>query len=428
MNNNGNRFLKLCALLLLALGVFSLLYLLKLRFDAGDSLPVGSSLRSDPLGVEVLFESLNSSGVAQAERNYFEIELAELDNYDMLVFSHASPFLHDLHEETIHNFVTNHGGRLLITLGPQTHVRKRRDERRKQEDAEDEESTEKEDDTDKNDSEESDEAGDKKSCTGCSCSCCNEDSTNRLWYGICQVEMEHKPIQAELNPDYECVDFDLPPTLSVKTVASLSTNLLHSGWQAIYSCSGMPVVVERWCGKGSVVISSLSYPFSNEAMRAERETGFLLWSFDGSKRILFDESHFGLVISRTVAKLIRKNNLHYALLALLIPVILYFRLAAVPLVPRYTEDIAPDDKYDEDSASALCKLLMRSVPPDGVVPVALDAWREANGERVRAMSADQRELFEELVAKNRKRSGKFPREKDIVAAYNEVVELLNDEC
>lgn len=416
--------LKLCAVLLLAVGVFSLLYLLKLRFDAGDSLPAGSSLRSDPLGVEVLFESLNSSGVAVAERNYFEIKLADLDNYDMLVYSHASPYLRDLHAEAISSFVTNHGGRLLITLGPQMHVRNRRHVSRKQDD---EKSPEVKDDAKKTVAEDSDETEGRESCSSCSSSCCGVASTNMLWYGFMKVEMKHKPSVADLNPDYECVDYDLPAELPVRTVAALSTNLLHSGWQAVYSCNGMPVVVERQCGQGSVVISSLSYPFSNEAMRSQRETGFLLWAFDGSENILFDESHFGLVISRTVAKLIRKNNLHYALLALLIPVILYFRLAALPLIPRFTEDIAPDDKFDEGSASALCKLLMRSVPPDGVVPVALDAWRETNSERLRAMTADQRELFEKLVEKNCKRSGKFPREKDIIAAYNEIVELLSDE-
>ncbi len=415
MNNRGNRVLKLCALLFLATALFALLYLLKLRFEAGDSTPSGSSLRSDPLGVEVLFKSLNSSGIALAERNYFEIKLAVLEHCDMLVFSHASPNLRGLPTETLHDFVTNHGGRLLITLGPATHVRERNNTVIPPRDA------------DKDDGERASEAPETEKDTFHSESnrlCCGVDSTNLLWHGFMLVEMKHKPLTAELNPEYGCSDWDLPDTLPVRTVAALSTNLLHNGWQAVYSCSGMPVVVERRCNQGSVVISSLSYPFSNEAMRAERETEFLLWSLDGCKRILFDESHFGLVVTRTVAKLIRKNNLHYALLVLLIPVILYFWQATTPLIPRYTENAAPDYSSDPDCTSALCRLLMRAVPPDGVVSVALDGWRAENCGSLRGISVEQREIFDKLVDKSHNHSGKFMSEKEIIAAYNEVVSLL----
>lgn len=416
---NGSRGLKALALLLLAVGICALAYLLKLRFNAGDSLPRGSSLRSDPLGMEVLFESLNSSGVAVAERNYFELQHAELEKYDMLVFSHAEPPRSGVFAEELHSFVTNHGGRLLITLKPETHVYERK---RKVEEDKSAGGTEVVEEGQKHKKSEDKD----RSSGGCSPGLFS-GNTNLLWYTFEICELKDKPKSARLNPEYECADYELPQTLPVRTVAGLSTNLLDNGWQAVYSCSDIPVVVERNCGGGSVVLSSLSYPFSNEAMRAERETGFLLWSFGGSRRILFDESHFGLVISRTVAKLIRKNNLHYALMALLIPVILYFRLAAISLIPRYKGSVVPRKKLNEGSGSALSKLLMRSVPASHVVSTALEGWREDNRERICKMPQKRRDAIEELVHKNHKRAGKFPREKEIVAAYNEVVDLLNED-
>ena len=49
----------LLALAVAALFVAGLIQLFLLRFKAGDVYPAYSSLRSDPLGTQVLFESLN---------------------------------------------------------------------------------------------------------------------------------------------------------------------------------------------------------------------------------------------------------------------------------------------------------------------------------------------------------------------------------
>ena len=408
----GNRALKLSALLLAGLGLISFLLLIKLRFDAGDSMPHGSSLRSDPLGVEVLFESLNSSGLVSAERNFFTLKQAKLNEVDMLVFSCFifSPWGSGIPE--IQNFVTNRGGRVLFTLPPKAlqHVKPPPRVLAKQK----KKPTDKEEDSKgKKDLEDKEDHEDKEN-----------NRTNVLWRAVDTCNLPKEATVATLNPDYDAGGYELPETLPLKTAVGLNTNLLDASWQIVYACGDIPVVVEYRSGAGSIVLSALSYPFSNEAMRSNRETGFLLWVFGDSKKILFDESHFGLVSNRTVAKLIRKNNLHYSLLAMMLPCLLYFWLAGVPLIPRYTRIFDLDAKSNNSSGSALSKLLKRSIPPKELMPLALEAWIKANPVKLGTLSPDARKELEALLALNHERARKLPRATHITAAYNDVVAFM----
>ncbi|MDD2600269.1 MAG: hypothetical protein PHO37_13760 [Kiritimatiellae bacterium] len=425
-----NLVAKACAWLLLLVGTLALGYLLKLRFDAGDAMPRGSTLRSDPLGMEVLFESLNSSGIVVAERNYQSLKHCDLSSFDMVFISHGKLPMFGPGADALRSFVTNRGGRLLITLPPQSqHVernlqRERRERSRKP--AKKPDAAEDSAGNDQTDNE-GDEAAEADKNSAESPVAKGPDATgsfsNRLWLAVEHCALQGSPESAALNPDYPAGDFELPPLLSVKTCQGFSTNILAQGWSAVYHCDGVPVIAERDFGPGRVIVSSLSFPFSNEAMRGQRETGFLLWAFQGSSRVLFDESHFGLVISRTVAKLIRKNNLHYALLALVLPVALYFWLAAVPLLPRYGRDAVALNERSAGSGNGLCNLLMRSIPPREIVAAALESWRRNNSGCAQSLPDD---LVDQLLARNCRRARRLPREHEIVAAYNEAVELLKE--
>ena len=54
------------------------------------------------------------------------------------------------------------------------------------------------------------------------------------------------------------------------------------------------MIVERAFAHGSLVLLADSYPLSNEALAADRNTGFLLWLIDDRRGVLFDETHLGL--------------------------------------------------------------------------------------------------------------------------------------
>lgn len=412
---------KLCAWLLLSVGILALFYLLKLRFDTGDTMPRGSTLRSDPLGMEVLFESLNSSGLATAERNYQSLQHCDLNPYDMVFISHGNLHLSGLGADALHHFVTNQGGRLLITLPPQSQLAHRTPRRSQRvRNAKPPEKPEADEDTTA-DHGEDEQKGDLPPAA--SKADATQSATNTLWLAMELSPLQDSPESATLNPDYAAGEFELPPVLPIKTRQGLSTNILTEGWTAVYLCGNIPVVAERDFGPGRVTVSALSFPFSNEAMRDQRATDFLLWAFQGSPRVLFDESHFGLVISRTVAKLIRKNNLHYALLGLLLPAVLYFWLAAVPLLPRYDPDSVAFSEKSPGAGGGLCNLLTRSIPSREIVATALESWRRNNSQRLPDLPEG---LVDQLLVKNYKRARRLLRDHEIVAAYNEAVEALKE--
>ncbi len=441
MVTEGNKLLRFLALVFLAAGLCALFYLLKLRFEAGDSLPRGSSLRSDPLGIEVLFESINRSGIAVAERNYLRLEHAPLPDYDTVVFSHAAPPCDGKSVDVLQSFVTNRGGRLLFTLAPQSSFRSARDKkpdqrpRRTEKSAGrphgDERETQGESMRDDSDEEtplpldDADEGG----CPGGGCVLRDYAASNLLWRSFAAVELPSGTTNAVLHPSYEGVGgYALPPTLPVKTAVGLSTNLLAGGWRTVYACGGIPVVAERTLERGSVVISALSYPFSNEAVRSERATDFLLWALGDGERILFDESHFGLVISRTAAKYIRRNDLHFVLLALLIPALLYLWHASVTLLPRYAdEEIGAGLPAVERGSGALERLLMRAVQPEELIDAALERWCDAHRPEIAAMPPAKIRALEELRARHGDRKRFFAREREVVAAYNEAAALVNED-
>ncbi len=429
MNNPPRRSTLTAALgtlLLLTAGILALFYLLKLRFDAGDAMPRGSTLRSDPLGMEVLFESLNLCGVVQAERNYQSLQHCDLSSYDMLVISHGTLPMRSPGMDAMHSFVTNQGGRLLLTLAPQARRSDRPAPPAKsagktvvaEEPVEDQDAA-----AEPAENQDGAAEQEREECADGGCAGGGVIASNLIWYAVELCPLKGNPEFAELNPDYAAQGSELPQRLPVKTVQGLSTNILAHGWRAVYQCGEIPMVAEKDFGRGRVIISALSFPFSNEAMRSQRATGFLLWVFQGCPRVLFDESHFGLVISRTIAKLIRKNNLHYALLALLLPALLYFWLAAVPLIPRYAGDAVAKNEKGGESASALCSLLMRSVPMREIVAAALEGWRRSNSRRLKNLPEG---LLDELIDRNRRRARRLPREREIVAAYNEAVDLLKE--
>ena len=56
---------------------FSLIHLFALRFETGDVLPAYSSLRADPLGSKVLYESLDKTGDVEVSRNFSPLKMID---------------------------------------------------------------------------------------------------------------------------------------------------------------------------------------------------------------------------------------------------------------------------------------------------------------------------------------------------------------
>src|SRR5436309_2954544 len=68
----------------------------------------------------------------------------------------------------------------------------------------------------------------------------------------------------------------------------------NATWKTVYEAAGFPVVIERTMGEGTIVLAADSYLLSNEAMRRDRHPEFLAWLVGANRRIVFDETHFGV--------------------------------------------------------------------------------------------------------------------------------------
>ncbi|MFC1498479.1 hypothetical protein ACFLS1_08435 [Verrucomicrobiota bacterium] len=74
---------------LIAMAVIALagtVWLMQVRFRAGDIYPAYSSLRADPLGCKILYESLKQYPGVIADRNYQNLDGFELDDDTTLLF------------------------------------------------------------------------------------------------------------------------------------------------------------------------------------------------------------------------------------------------------------------------------------------------------------------------------------------------------
>ena len=167
----------------------------------------------------------------------------------------------------------------------------------------------------------------------------------------------------------------LPETLPWHSSAYFAD--LTSPWEIVYAIDERAVVIQRKWGNGAIVLCSDSYLTSNEAMVRDRHPNFLAWLAGSSKRVLFDESHFGLVEQSTFLSLMHRYHMTGILIALLLVVVVAAWWSVSSLLPKRTDAEEAEAQYvgGRDDITALVNLLQRSVTPREVVAVCLAEWK-----------------------------------------------------
>lgn len=144
-------------------------------------------------------------------------------------------------------------------------------------------------------------------------------------------------------------------------------------WRPVLERGGQPIAAERTIGLGTLVVVTDSYAVSNEALQRQRATDFLSWLVGPHPRIVFDESHLGVVENPGIAALARRYGLMpaFALSGLLALLFIWRRAAAfVPPPPA-----SPTTTLDYRPTSSLTALLRRAVPAAQLLPTCLAEWR-----------------------------------------------------
>ena len=390
--------------------VFGLLRLLLLRFEAGDIYPPYSSLRADPLGTKVLYQSLAELSGASVRRNFLPLgrrKLRAAKGATLLYLGARptlSPFLVGLTDASddedrdapdddgepaapLVEFVSG-GGRLVISLSPEANLP--------------------------------------------------------------GIQSSLDPLMREFGFHVDADEpTDEPPDEPMVAVPALRSEAsgsetgagpvdargvswhtpwyfkdLKPPWRSVYVCNGKPVIIERRFREGSVVVCSDTYFLSNEAMLKERRPR-LLARLVGGREVIFDETHLGAVQESGIATLGREYNLAGLFGVLVLLAGLFVWKNAVTFLPRSAvraEQLSGAGVAGRGSAAGLLNLLRKSIPPRNVLAVCFTEWARSPGAG-RPVRGDARKRIEAIVRAEQARPAK---QADVVAAYRSICRILSE--
>jgi len=410
----------LVLLVTLALFGWAMLELFQNRFESGDLYPMGSSYRSDALGTRAIADAI-SEGLPRDVERYRgrKGQLAKATNATILVsqlsfwqlVAKKDPLIEELTQAAIG------GARVIVALS------------------------------------------DRESAT-CRKTYCNEESPTRCHANPSQLELadskvkpqssakpqpSEAPVPAvapagsrvpvkEAEADYGCGDaalgtwgFDIGGTRDLKVfAATLQTQKpsklpkaapLHSPakfiqlspeFEIIYARGNDPVIIERSLGKGSLVLMSEGYLLSNEAQRDARFPELLLWLLGANSRVIFEESHLGVMEPRGVMTLMRELKLQGFLIGVSVFALLFAWQRLKPLSPHKLRRRA---KIGNQSVgdSTLLALLRRSLTPKLALHACIEEAKLAKIGAVvegasRAKSAANVEGFNRVFCSEQERS------------------------
>ncbi len=396
--------------------VAGLVQLFLLRFEAGNVYPAYSSLRSDPLGTQALYESFQRISADSVERNFRPIDQIKMTPHTtmMIIGIQQRRFSWGFREyEKLLENLAQSGGRLVLTFTPAMNAKASIG---KEDEAQ-------EDTTDKTDSREPETVEEKAGADTKKDRECTEGNelpdsgigALGFWFNA--------PTGEDWDDDadrfYGAADI-LPPTIPWR--APLSFRLKDNSWETLYTWQEEPVVVQRPWGRGTVVMVADSYLLSNEALRNHRQTGVLTWLVQPGNAIVFDESLKGLLKQPGIAGLARQYRLHGVFAALLAVVGLFiWRQSAIFIAPVQLEMRSEHSQpaAGRDTSKGLVHLARQHIDVKSLMTVCFEAWK---GQAAQRVSAERISEVEALVAT----AAADPRKEKQVKTYIEICELLKE--
>jgi hypothetical protein len=351
--------LVLLALLTVLGFAWGLWQLFSLRFETGDVYPPYSSLRADPLGTKALHDSFDSLGTPRVGRSYRPLDRLE-DPRGTTVFWFGDG--HSVLPEDVWRPFIRAGGRLIVAWTPSQYV--------------------------------------ERTTTNQTGRFPWQQARYRKGPLLPQEPPSQRPediafrenwkldldfialpgMGAEFKSDTATLVADLPLPTEIAWHSTVCFTNLHDDWRPIYERGGRPVVVERKIGEGTVVVSSDAWLVSNEALRRERQTGFLAWLAGNHPRLIFDEHHLGVEASPGVASLMRRYRMHGIVAAFFVLALLFLWRSTTSLLPRMQPELDPAHTADiigRDAASGFVNLLRRGVRPADLLQTCLAEWKES---------------------------------------------------
>ena len=400
------------ALVVGALFCYGVVHLLLMRFAVGDVYPPYSSLRSDPVGTEVLHDSLQVLPGLRVERLLDTIDDAAIPVRSLILFLSVSPNglpkgLAPRQVDALDHAVVTGAHAFLSFVPPR---RKTRTSSRKPTTAEPDENGNKKTDS-----------GTPEDCPTCGLAERPVDLLRRWHVALFRVSGPHDA-QAARPVSRQSGNAPLPSSLPWRGTHAFTD--LGDEWRTIYATeNGDPVLISRKFGSGRLSLATDAYVLSNEALLLDRQPGFLAWLVGNSAAVFFDETHFGIFTQPGVMTFVRGHRLHFALIALSGLAALFIWRATTSLVPPYGEESVSQlgIRSGKDSATALTNLVKRSLSPLDALEQCVVEFEKTLGRRAHDWS-EKLAAARKLIQDERSRAA---RKRDPVACYNAIQHLFS---
>jgi hypothetical protein len=380
-------------LLILLAAAFAgvLLWMLNLRLSGGDTYPPYSSFRADPLGTRALHKALDKLDGVSTTRHIRNIQFLKTTDQTSILFLGLHPrelrFRVEGNERKIIERWLDQGCRIIIALSaPPEDYADRKEKCRKQNPS-------------------------KKNTPKAE----NEIPEHEDVFGL----------EAKREPEKHTK----LPQIAQGTFANLplpvwhGTHVLHiptgSDWSVLATANDQPTIALLQRGKGSLVVTTDSYPFSNEAQTRDRHTPFLLALLGDHTRVVFDESHLGVLNEPGLMNLVRQYHLHGIVAGgLLLFVILLWQGSGslIPVDPN--RDLGSDSRGvvgGRDSSDGLVALLETGLNPQQLLDECVARHLTAH---------PARRTPEETIASARD-IAKHTRTGQLASDYNLIARLLS---
>lgn len=348
--------------LILALGVYELM---ALRVQSGDVYPPYSSFRTDPLGTRALYESLASLPELEVRRNFDPLARLEVSSDTLLLMLGGERWDLDPLDFDDTNSPRFSKGKFVFAFAP-VETKRDLDRSSRPKDA-DESSTEAESVGEPTTTSLIIEAGlDDREYLYIAFEALEEVEEGRREAAQAVADPALGPEWPQSFPLYTGLFFELPG---------------RSPWQVLYRRDDKPVVIRLQQRRGEVILFADSYLFSNEAMRHDRYPGLISRLVGERSRIIFNETHLGVIRRGGVMRQARRYGLLPPLAVLAVLAALFIWRNALSLVPPISEPERSEKAPGRDAAAGLVNLLRRNIPPSRLIKVCADRWLEDVGRR-----------------------------------------------
>ncbi len=298
---------KTISAILCILFVYGVFELVSLRFMKGDKYPKYSSFRADPMGIKGLYDSLSELESIDVKRNLTSLKESNLPYANSVLFvtgimSDADNWKND---KDYYHYILK-GGRLVIFFSQKARGFYVEDDTLKKSEM----TTE---------SKEMENGGGKE----------KEVVHKVKEQKYCKFGFALKRFNnlAYSKKSAELADIKLLERINDKTLTFYTNNHLLTSpkedWNILYKYRDKPMIIEKKIGKGSLIVSSMSYCISNEGLQKYMPVEFITHILKKRKLIVFDEFIHGIKEQKNIAWLARKYNLIFLLINIMIVILLF---------------------------------------------------------------------------------------------------------